>query len=348
VSRPRIGELLVSAGVLSQEKLDEALRQPRAPGQRLGAFLVQNGLVSETQLTQILGQQLSVPWVSLYHIDFSRQLLNLVPREIAEKYCLVPIYVRRVRKQGETLYVAMDDPTNEAALAEVAQQAGLPAQPMIACPADIRSAIRVYYGSGDSLVATPPPSQHLAPIAHARSAPPPPLPARASQRPPQETPAPPIMAQSSASGDHPDAEPEIEAKEVEVTRRIPPGMIAMTMLDGTTLRLPGRSGGSKDSKDREDQPRSNEMTARDLVRALRGVALGKDPAQVGFEIPKWEELFATLLSVLLRKGLVADWEFIEELKRVQRRGESLKPKPTQAASPSPSTPPPATGTEPKR
>ncbi len=149
MARPRIGELLVSARVLAQDKLDEALRQPRAPGQRLGSLLVQLGLVSETQLTQILGQQLSVPWVSLYHIDFSRQLLNLVPREVAEKYCLVPIYVRRVRKQGETLYVAMDDPTNDVALAEVAQHAGLPAQPMIACPTDIRSALRVYYGAQD-------------------------------------------------------------------------------------------------------------------------------------------------------------------------------------------------------
>ena len=71
--------------MLTQQKLDAALSEPRPPGQRLGAYLVQQGLVSETQLTQILGQQLSVPWVSLYHIDFSRQLLNLVPRDVAEK-----------------------------------------------------------------------------------------------------------------------------------------------------------------------------------------------------------------------------------------------------------------------
>ena len=69
-----------------------------------------------------------MPWVSLYHVDFSRSLLNLVPRETAEKYCLVPIFVRRVRKQGETLYVAMDDPTNEAAIEDVARAAALPGE----------------------------------------------------------------------------------------------------------------------------------------------------------------------------------------------------------------------------
>src|SRR5688572_23219404 len=144
-ARVRLGELLVEAHIVTREQLEDALALQKKDGRRIGTLLVEAGLVDETQLTQILGQQLSVPWVSLYHIDFSRQLLNLVPREVAEKYCLVPIYVRRVRKQGETLYVAMDDPTNEIALAEVAQQAGLPAMPMIACPADIRSAIRVYY-----------------------------------------------------------------------------------------------------------------------------------------------------------------------------------------------------------
>src|SRR6202167_5176303 len=103
------------------------------------------GLVSETQLTQTLSRQLSVPWVSLYHVDFSRSLLNLLSREIAERYCVVPILVRRVRKQGYTPYIAMDDPTNEAAIEEIARAVSLAVKPMIACPSDIRAAIRVHY-----------------------------------------------------------------------------------------------------------------------------------------------------------------------------------------------------------
>lgn len=319
----------MSAGVLGQEKLDAALREPREPGQRLGAFLVQQGLVSETQLTQILGQQLSVPWVSLYHIDFSRQLLNLVPREVAEKYCLVPIYVRRVRKQGETLYVAMDDPTNETALAEVSQHAGLPTQPMIAAPSDIRSAIRVYYGEGE-ITASPPPvsTADLAPIARSRSSVPPPAPEAAKPRPP---PPPVPKKPPSASGDSPDAEPEIEAKEVEIPRRAPRSMVAVTMLDGTKLHMPGARV-EHDEDPAHTSPNKGEMTARDLVRALRAVAHGKDPAELPHEMPKWEELYAALLSILMRKGLVADWEFIDELKKVRRRKLEAKTEATVAAA----------------
>src|SRR6188474_1008227 len=147
-ARVRLGELLVEAHIVTRAQLEDALSLQKKDGRRIGTLLVEAGLVSETQVTQIVSQQLSVPWVSLYHIEFSRQLLNLASQELAEQYCLVPIFVRRVRGLGETLYVAMDDPSDEAAQREVGQWAGLPVRAMIAPPTDIRSAIRVYYGVG--------------------------------------------------------------------------------------------------------------------------------------------------------------------------------------------------------
>src|SRR6187402_5837 len=143
--RVRLGELLVTGQIITREQLEQVLLLQQKDGRKLGKLLVERGLVTETQLTQILSQQLSVPWVSLYHIDFSRQLLDLVPHELAEQYCLVPIFVRRVRGLGETLYVAMDDPTDELAVRAVSDFAGLPVRTMIAPPSDIRSAIRAYY-----------------------------------------------------------------------------------------------------------------------------------------------------------------------------------------------------------
>src|SRR5215831_10187289 len=144
--RLRLGQLLVDARLITAEALEEVLAVQKSDGRRLGTLLVERGLINETQLTQILSHQLSVPWVSLLHIEFSRQLLNLVPHDVAERFCLVPIYVRHVRHQGETLYVAMDDPTNEDGLRACREHSGLPVRAMIAPPTDIRSAIRVYYG----------------------------------------------------------------------------------------------------------------------------------------------------------------------------------------------------------
>src|SRR5580692_2795938 len=150
--RLRLGQLLVDARLITAAALDEVLEAQRWDGRRRGTLLVERGLINETQLTQILSHHLSVRWVSLLHIEFSRQLLKLVPRDVADRFCLVPIYVRHVRNQGDTLYVAMDDPSNEDGLKACREHAGLPVRSMIAPPADIRSAIRVYYGVDSSSV----------------------------------------------------------------------------------------------------------------------------------------------------------------------------------------------------
>src|SRR5688572_15473077 len=94
--RRRLGEMLVAAGLLTPAQLSEALTEQARTGGRLGDVLLAKGLVNESQITQTLSNQLSIPWVSLYHVEFSRELLNLVGAEIAERYGLVPIYVREV------------------------------------------------------------------------------------------------------------------------------------------------------------------------------------------------------------------------------------------------------------
>src|SRR5688500_11383132 len=146
--RLRIGAMLVASGVLTEANLERALLEQKTSGDRLGAVLIRMGLVTEVQLTQMVSNQLSVPWVSLYHVEFSRELLNLVPADIADRYCAVPIYVRQVRGQGSTLFVAMDDPSNEEALAALRTAVHLPVRAMVAPPSEIRNAIRVYYLGG--------------------------------------------------------------------------------------------------------------------------------------------------------------------------------------------------------
>ncbi len=60
-----IGELLQSAGLISEAQLSESLDEQERSGNRLGEILVTRGLISELQLTQLLSNQLSVAWVSL-------------------------------------------------------------------------------------------------------------------------------------------------------------------------------------------------------------------------------------------------------------------------------------------
>lgn len=337
--RVLLGELLVESKVITPEQLGEVLSSPREAGKKLGQVLLERGWITEAQLTQTLSLQLSVPWVSLYHIDFSRQLLNRLSREIADKYCLIPIFVRHVKGQGETLYVAMDDPTNEGALHEVARLAGLPARPMIASASDIRSAIRVYYGEASGaapMIEVPPPPTRVDPPVATREGKPerieaaPPTPPTPTQPDPPRSHPPPAARRSNPSvppptSEHEEAPPTTRSTpplvsvaeegapprrpsrpdESEPARRRP-RMLNLTLLDGTTITLPAK---------KKKKEGSEGLTARDFVSALRATAHGADASEVLGEQVKWEPIVAALLSILIRKGLIADWEFIEELRK---------------------------------
>ena len=325
-ARVRLGELLVEAHIVTRAQLEDVLALQKSDGRRIGTLLVEAGLVSETQVTQILSQQLSVPWVSLYHIDFSRQLLNLVSQELAERHCLVPIFVRKVRGLGQTLYVAMDDPSDEKAQTEVGQFSALPVRAMIAPPTDIRSAIRAYYGAGkdasslSEAMAEADAERASVERARQRSSPP----TAPSSPPPSPSPAPSPPPTPTPFEDGPDSGPQIEAHEIPLPPRGKGArMVTLTLLDGTKVNLPAKSAAAPPKRLPSDSPATEApatagpgvLTARDLVAALRALSHGADASEILGENVRWEAMFSALLSLMLKKHVIADWEFVEEYKK---------------------------------
>jgi type IV pilus assembly protein PilB len=246
---------------------------------------------------------------------------------------LVPIFVRRVRGQGETLYLAMDNPEDENAKSEVSKYSGLPVRSMIAPPADIRGAIRAYYGGGREDETTEP-GQELVGEEPATTRV---VVREETATPTPEEPGPSIeihsekvlepRAQSAASLKQqappkpdtlpPDSGPNISARDVAIPRpkRGKRGrMITVTLLDGTQVNLPARR--RQRGSEPPESSHTDELTARDLVAALRAISHGADASEILGENVKWEKLFAALLSVLLKKHLIADWEFVDEYRKI--------------------------------
>jgi type IV pilus assembly protein PilB len=141
----RIGELLQGAGLVTEQQLFDSLEEQKLAGGRLGEILVAKGFVTELQVTQVLSNQLSVAWVSLAHVEFSRELLSLVPKMVAEQHTLLPVHFRVGDRRQKILYVAMDDPTDVPAMEHVSRLAGMHVRPLIAPPSDIRREIRDRY-----------------------------------------------------------------------------------------------------------------------------------------------------------------------------------------------------------
>jgi hypothetical protein len=142
--RQKLGQLLVNAGVVGQGVIDGILREQAADGRRLGEILVARGIVTGAVLTQVLAHQLALPWVSLAKVNPDPVLLRLVPREVAKRHRVVPVYLRRDATKA-TLYVAMDDPLDEAALAECRRTARISVRPMVATPDELEPAIALFY-----------------------------------------------------------------------------------------------------------------------------------------------------------------------------------------------------------
>jgi type IV pilus assembly protein PilB len=364
-ARIRLGDLLVASNVVTESQLAEALAKQKETGRRLGETLVAMGYVTELQVAQTLSHQLSVPWVNLLHVDFSRELLNLVSADVAVASRVVPVYVRRVRQQGDVLFVATDDPLNEQALLAVAGHVGMPVKAMVASALDLRNALRVYYGrvvaAPEPLAPAPPPDAELEievdvpvsvvhslrPAAAApREAPsePAPIPATRVKPKPKDEPtskeepatAPVALVQAKPKPSVPGsegfkAEPSPEASPsaaaaaapAEEVREEPrprkkrsapsrPRMLTLTLLDGTQVKLPAPTPQT------EETSAEHHLTSRDLIQALLLHAEGKDVSAV-LRDAHWETLFAALLSILLKKGLVADWEFVEEWTKMRRQ-----------------------------
>ena len=142
VAYMRLGDLLISAGVIRPEQLNEALAIQKKTRERLGDVLINNGIITEQQLIEALQMQLGVDFVDLTAVSIPLELARFVPRSIAKKYCVVP-----VKLQKDELYVAMSDPLNFEAQEEVKSASHKQVVPMIATRRAVEQAIATLYGN---------------------------------------------------------------------------------------------------------------------------------------------------------------------------------------------------------
>jgi type IV pilus assembly protein PilB len=142
----KLGEMLVKAGLISPEQLQEALGSQKESGEKLGYVLINLGYVKEDEITQVLSEQYGVPSINLRHFEIEESVIDLIPAEVAQKYLVVP-----VNRTGATLTIAMADPTNVFAMDDIKFMTGYNVEPVVASELSIREAIETYYGSAHSL-----------------------------------------------------------------------------------------------------------------------------------------------------------------------------------------------------
>jgi len=138
----KLGEMLIKAGLLTPQKLQDALEYQKTNGGKLGLNLIKLGFVKEEEITRVLSQQYGVPAINLSKIEVDDSVVKLIPSEVAQKYLIMP-----VSRSGATLTIAMVDPTNVFAMDDIKFMSGYNVEPVVASEVAIKEAIDRYYGS---------------------------------------------------------------------------------------------------------------------------------------------------------------------------------------------------------
>src|SRR3989440_2153295 len=145
----RLGDLLVADGLLGQEQLQKALVEQKGSTEKLGSILIRLGFINEEQLIGFLSRQYGVPSITLSQLEIDLEVLKLVPAAIAKKYEVLP-----VRRMGNSLALAMADPTNVFALDDISFMTNLQVLPLVASQTAIKKAIDRHYESKTEAVAS--------------------------------------------------------------------------------------------------------------------------------------------------------------------------------------------------
>lgn len=143
----RLGDVLVSAGVLTDENLKSALNEQKISKMRLGEILLKNGWLTERQLADALSRQLKVPLVSLAKFKPTKEVIKIIPENVAQRLEVVPLAILESGK----IAIAMADPLNVIAVDELKMITNADFEINVATASDVRRALMNFYKVQSSL-----------------------------------------------------------------------------------------------------------------------------------------------------------------------------------------------------
>jgi type II secretory ATPase GspE/PulE/Tfp pilus assembly ATPase PilB-like protein len=138
--RSRLGELLVKSKAITPEQLETALSEQRRWKQTIGEVVVRLRYVTEEQMRRALCQQLHINFFDLDTIVLDLSLRALINPRFAKKRLVVPI-----ARVGQTLVVAMDDPTRTSVIDDLKASTGLDIEVITSTTESIRRALAQMY-----------------------------------------------------------------------------------------------------------------------------------------------------------------------------------------------------------
>lgn len=108
----RLGDLLVSEQIITDDQLKQALAYQKKSGLKLGKALIELGFIDEDRMLNFLSQQLGIPFFDLSRISISTDAVNLIPEVHARRFRALAINI----DANDNVTVAMSDPADLQAI----------------------------------------------------------------------------------------------------------------------------------------------------------------------------------------------------------------------------------------
>ena len=149
--RLRLGDLLVTQGLISASQLETALEEQKKNRVKLGQYLVTNGYVTDSEIARVLNVQLNVDLVDLRGVRIPPEVISLVSGAILRRHSVVPIGFDP--NDSNTLLLAMADPLDINAQDDISIITNLRVEPRIATESEIHTTLDRYFGSDEAMSA---------------------------------------------------------------------------------------------------------------------------------------------------------------------------------------------------
>ncbi|MGM0603726.1 MAG: GspE/PulE family protein [Bacillota bacterium] len=143
--KKRLGDILLDFGYITESQLKESIEIQEEKNERLGKLLIDMGYIGEEELSEALEYQLGIDRVNLNNYILNAHLSQYISENIARRYHAVPYEV-----EGETLKVAMEDPTDLVAIENIEVNSGMKINIAIATHSEILNAINQIYSLVDT------------------------------------------------------------------------------------------------------------------------------------------------------------------------------------------------------
>lgn len=147
-TRKRLGDMLVEAGVITNDQLMEALGKQKESGKRLGELLVDLRFTDEMEIAEAMAQQMKIPVAKIREAKLAPEVIALLPESAVRKYHVVPFQLDE--NNPNILWVAMSDPLDIIAADDLSIITNMQIEVMAAAASDVTYAIEKYYGNEQS------------------------------------------------------------------------------------------------------------------------------------------------------------------------------------------------------